>query len=246
MAEGAVPVRPSALPLRVRRIVTSRSGGVSEQPFDSFNLGGTLDDPSAIAANRGRLAAAAGLPASRFVWMQQVHGTSVVTVDQPGRLPGADGVVTTMPDLALAVLAADCVPVLAADPVAGVIGAAHAGRRGAADGIVTELLTAMKAAGAQPGRVEVLLGPAICGRCYQVPAGMQSDVEQLLPGSACQTSDGTTGLDLRAGIAGQLARAGVAAVAVDPRCTREDPELFSHRRSARTGRQAAVMWMPAG
>lgn len=245
MADGAVTPRPSAPLHRVRRIVTSRSGGASLAPFDSFNLGGQLDDPSAIAANRARLASAAGLPVSRFAWMQQVHGTTVVTIDEPGRLPGTDGLVTTRSDLALAVLAADCVPILAADPVAGVIGAAHAGRRGAAGGIITQLLAAMTAAGAEPARLDVLLGPAICGRCYEVPAGMQAEVERLLPGSACETSAGTTGLDLRAGITGQLARAGVAAVAVDPRCTREDPELFSHRRSARTGRQAAVIWMPS-
>ncbi|WP_029137884.1 peptidoglycan editing factor PgeF [Nakamurella lactea] len=229
----------------VRRIVTTRSGGVSEAPFDSFNLGGGVgDDPVAVEANRARLAAAAGLPTGRIVWMQQVHGTRVVPVDGPGPLPGTDGIVTTRRDLALAVLVADCVPILAVDPVAGVIGAAHAGRRGAADGIGLELLTAMTEAGADPAGLQVLLGPAICGRCYEVPADLQAQVEATLPGSACETADGTSGVDLRAGLAAQFAAAGAETVLIDQRCTREDPDLFSHRRSGRTGRQAGLIWMP--
>lgn len=231
---------------QVRRIVTSRAGGVSKPPFDSFNLGGSLDEPQSIQANRSRLAVAAGLPANRVVWMQQVHGSRVVPVDEPGPLAGTDGIVTTRTDLALAVLMADCVPVLAADPEAGVIAAVHAGRRGAADGIVTEMLAVMTDVGADAARLDVLLGPAICGRCYQVPAEMQAEVERTLPGSACRTADDSTGLDLRVGLARQLTEAGVRTIAIDRRCTREDPELFSHRRSARTGRQAGLIWMPGG
>ncbi|MDQ2845557.1 MAG: peptidoglycan editing factor PgeF [Actinomycetota bacterium] len=232
---------------RVRRIVTTRAGGVSKQPYDSFNLGGGVgDEPHAVVENRARLAAAAGVAANRIVWMQQVHGTRVVSVDGPGQLPGSDGIVTARSDLALAVLVADCVPILISDPTARVIGAAHAGRRGAAAGIAGELLSVMTQAGADPAAMDVLLGPAICGRCYEVPASMQAEVDKLLPGSACATSSGTTGLDLRAGLARQFVGAGVAAVAVDERCTREDPELFSHRRSAPTGRLAGLIWMPSG
>jgi YfiH family protein len=229
----------------VRRIVTTRSGGVSAVPFDSFNLGGGVgDDPAAVEANRARLAAAAGLSPGRVVWMQQVHSTRVVPVDGPGPLPGTDGIVTSRRDLALAVLVADCVPILAVDPTAGVIGAAHAGRIGAAHGIGPELITTMVDAGADPTRLQILLGPAICGRCYEVPPDMQDDVESSLPGSACDTADGTNGLDLRAGLAAQFVAAGVPTVVVDQRCTREDPDLFSHRRSGRTGRQAGLIWMP--
>lgn len=237
-------------PRRVRRIVTTRAGGVSQQPYDSFNLGGSVgDDPEAVQTNRTRLAIAAGLTPDRLVFMQQVHGTRVVPVDRPGPLPGTDGIVTDRADLGLVVLVADCVPILAVDPAAGIIGAAHAGRRGAADGIALELISAMRDLGADPRAIDVLLGPAICGRCYEVPADMQADVERVLPGSAVDTDSGTPGLDLRRGLARQLQDAGVGAVAVDPRCTREDSALYSHRRAtaagAATGRLAGLVWMPS-
>lgn len=228
----------------VHRILTTRTGGVSAAPFDSFNLGGGVgDDPDAVSANRSRLAGAAGLPPDRLVWMHQVHGARVQTVTGPADLTDTDGTVTSRSGLALAVLVADCVPILAADPVAGVIGAAHTGRVGAAAGIDVALLASMVAAGADRSRVDVLLGPAVCGRCYEVPAEMQATVERALPGSACVSDRGTAALDLRAGLRRRLEQAGVAAVAVDARCTREDPDLFSHRRSGVTGRQAAVIWL---
>ena len=91
----------------------------------------------------------------------------------------------------------------------------------------------------------MLLGPAICGRCYEVPAEMRDEVDAALPGSASTTARGTPGLDLRAGLARQLRAAGVAEVVVDPRCTFTDPDLFSHRRGAPTGRFAGLIWMPA-
>jgi polyphenol oxidase len=89
--------------------------------------------------------------------------------------------------------------------------------------------------------LEVLVGPAICGKCYEVPVEMRDEVETRLPGSACITADGTAGLDLRAGIVRQLRDLGVGTIELDERCTREDPELFSHRREAPTGRFAAVI-----
>lgn len=228
----------------VHRILTTRTGGTSSAPFDSSNLGGGVgDDPDSVSTNRSRLAGAAGLTPDRLVWMHQVHGTRVRTVTGPADLRDTDGVVTTTAGLALAVLVADCVPILAADPVARVIGAAHAGRVGAAAGIDVALIAAMVTAGADPGRIDVLLGPAVCGRCYEVPADMQAEVEQALPGSSCVSDSGTTALDLRAGLRRRCERAGVAAVAVDARCTREDHDLFSHRRSGVTGRQAAVIWL---
>ncbi|MDP9240515.1 MAG: polyphenol oxidase family protein, partial [Actinomycetota bacterium] len=110
----------------VRRVVTTRAGGVSAPPYDSFNLGRSVgDDPAAVEANRERLAASLGLPADRLVWMRQVHGATVHTVDGP-RAAGAgecDGLVTTQRGLVLGALAADCVPVLLADAAAGVVGA---------------------------------------------------------------------------------------------------------------------------
>jgi YfiH family protein len=232
--------------VRVRRVVTTRAGGVSEPPYDSFNLGaGAGDDPEAVAANRKRLASELGLAPDRLVWMEQVHGRNAVVVDGPRDTPVevTDALVTAVPGLAMVVLVADCVPVLLADPDAGVVGAVHAGRVGARVGVIPAALEAMRSAGAVTERIEVLLGPSVCGECYEVPAGMRADVEAHLPGSASTTRKGTPGLDLRAGLWRQLADAGVAKIGVDPRCTVEDHSLFSHRRNGTTGRLAALTWI---
>jgi YfiH family protein len=231
--------------IRIRRVVTTRHGGVSAPPYDSFNLGEHVGDRSeAVTANRQRLAAGVGLPAQRLVWMEQVHGRTVAAVDGPlaAPVPATDALVTAEPGLAVAVLVADCVPVLLADPVEKVVGAVHAGRVGARVGVLPAALAAMRELGARIEQVEVLLGPAACGQCYEVPAAMQADVEAHLPGSACRTRQGTAGLDLRAGLWRQLAAAGVARVGVDPRCTIEDPALYSYRREGVTGRLAALTW----
>ncbi|WP_204763459.1 peptidoglycan editing factor PgeF [Lentzea nigeriaca] len=232
--------------MRIRRVVTTRAGGVSKAPYDSFNLGDHVgDDEKAVEANRARLAEGIGLTPDRLVWMEQVHGRTVGVVDgpQPQPLEATDAVVTKQPGLGLVVLTADCVPVLLGDSEAGVIGAVHAGRVGARVGVVVEALKAMMAQGAELERIEVLLGPAVCGECYEVPAAMQADVEKHLPGSASKSRKGTPALDLRAGLWNQLASAGVGKIGVDPRCTFEEKDLFSHRRQAPTGRLASVVWM---
>jgi hypothetical protein len=230
---------------RIRRVVTTRAGGRSRPPYESFNLGaGVGDDPAAVTANRNRLADELGLKRDRLVWMEQVHGRNAEVVDGPrtAAVEATDAIVTAEPGLALIALCADCVPVLLADPGAGVVGAVHAGRVGARVGVVPAALEAMAKAGASIDRIEVLLGPAACGECYEVPAAMQADVEAHLPGSASKTRKGTPGLDIRAGIWQQLADAGVARIGVDPRCTIEDKTLFSHRREGTTGRLAALTW----
>ncbi len=232
--------------MRARRVVTTRAGGASKPPYESFNLGGGVgDDPAAVAANRQRLADELGLGRDRLVWMDQIHGRNAEIVDGPRAtaVEATDAIVTSVPGLALVALCADCVPVLLADPAAGVVGAAHAGRVGARVGVVPAALAAMEKAGARIDRIEVLLGPAACGECYEVPPAMQADVEAHLPGSASKTRKGTTGLDIRAGLWQQLADAGVAKIGVDPRCTIEDRTLFSHRREGTTGRLAALTWL---
>ena len=219
---------------------------MSAPPFDTFNLGDHVgDDPEAVAANRNRLAATIGLPADRVIWMNQVHSDHVEFVDAPRTeaLDATDALVTNTAGLALAVITADCVPVLMSDSRAGVLGAAHAGRVGAAKGVVLRTLEAMVVAGARAADVSVLLGPAVSGANYEVPQEMANDVEALLPGSRTTTPAGTPALDLRAGIARQLIAAGVTAIAIDPRCTVAEPTLFSHRRDAPTGRLASLVWM---
>jgi len=232
--------------VRVRRIVTTRAGGRSRPPYESFNLGDRVgDDPAAVAANRHRLATEVGLPPDHVIWMEQVHGRTATIVDGPRQEPleATDAVVATEPGLAVAVLVADCVPVLLADPDAGVVAAVHAGRVGSRVGVLPAALAAMRDAGARTDHIEALLGPAVCGECYEVPAAMQTDVATHLPGSASRTRKGTPGLDLRAGLWQQLADAGVARIGVDPRCTVEDRTLFSHRRDGKTGRLAAITWL---
>jgi YfiH family protein len=231
-------------------VSTTRAGGVSAPPFDTFNLGDHVgDDPKAVAANRSRLAATLGLAekggVDRVVWMNQVHGDRVEVVDGPRdtAIDDTDALVTSAPRLALAVVTADCVPVLMADARAGVVAAVHAGRDGAARGVVVRAVEAMLGLGAQAGDISALLGPAVSGRNYEVPAAMADEVEAALPGSRTTTSSGTPGLDLRAGIACQLRGLGVTAIDVDPRCTVADPTLFSHRRGAPTGRLASLVWM---
>jgi len=232
--------------VRVRRVTTTRSGGVSAPPYHSFNLGDHVgDDPAAVAANRARLASAIGLPADHLVWMNQVHSAHVEFVETPRdqALDATDALVTRMPRLALAVVTADCVPVLLSDARAGVIGAAHAGRVGAANGVVLRTLEEMITQGAHVRDVSVLLGPSVSGPNYEVPEEMAAEVEARLPGSRTTTSRGTPGLDLKAGIARQLREAGVTAIDIDPRCTAADPALFSHRRDNPTGRLASLVWM---
>jgi YfiH family protein len=232
--------------VRIRRVITTRAGGVSAPPYDSFNLGDHVgDDPVAVAANRNRLASSLGLPADHVIWMNQVHGDHVEVVDAPRgtSLDATDALVTGVPGLALAVVTADCVPVLLADARAGVAGAAHAGRVGAANGVVLRTLEAMTALGAQPQDVSVLLGPSVSGPNYEVPEEMAAAVEAALPGSRTTSARGTPALDLRAGIARQLAGAGVRAIDIDRRCTVADTDLFSHRRDNPTGRLASLIWM---
>lgn len=241
-----MPPDTGTVTLRIRRVMTTRSGGVSAPPFDTFNLGDHVgDDPAAVAANRKRLADVIGLAPRRLVWMNQVHSDRVQVVDGPvgAALDATDGVVTAIARLALVVVTADCVPVLMGDATAGVAAAVHAGRVGAQNGIVACAVEAMVSAGARPADISVLLGPAVSGRNYEVPAEMADEVEATLPGSRTVTAAGTPGLDLRAGIARQLLDLGVTAIDIDPRCTVEDRTLFSHRRDAPTGRLASLVWM---
>jgi YfiH family protein len=187
--------------------------------------------------------AALTLPgAGGVAWMHQVHGDSVATVTVPGTTEGVDALVTDRPGLALAVLVADCVPVLLTDETTGVIAVAHAGREGVKLGVVHRTLEMMTDMGAVPGNARVHLGPSMCPRCYEVPAQLAEEYGAAVAGSAATTSWGTPSLDLKAGLVAQLAGR-VAEVTVDPRCTREDQTLFSYRRDHQTGRFAGLLWL---
>lgn len=229
---------------------TDRYGGVSVSPYAELNLGGgSGDDMKAVAANRSRVARALGLEPARVAWMRQQHGNVVAHVQEaPGEsarkgAPLADALVTTIPNLALAVLVADCVPVLLADSAAGVVGVAHAGRPGLARDVVPALVDRAVDLGADPRRVTALLGPAICGPCYEVPDRLRDEVSGSVPAAWCTTWQGSPALDIRAGVTEQLQRAGVSDVRRDARCTRESPEVYSYRRDGRTGRFAGYVWL---
>ncbi|MFJ7907794.1 peptidoglycan editing factor PgeF [Kitasatospora sp. NPDC096204] len=225
---------------------TSRWGGVSTSPYGELNLGGAVgDDPRAVRENRALAARRLGLDPADVVWMNQVHGAEVAVVterQQLGQAPTVDAVVSDRP-LALAVLTADCTPVLLADPVAGVVGAAHAGRPGLAAGVVPAVVRAMVELGAEPSRITAATGPAVCGRCYEVPAGLRDEVAAVVPEAFAETSWGTPALDVPEGVAAQLAAAGVKELVRSPVCTLESADHYSYRREQRTGRLASYVWL---
>ncbi len=216
---------------------TDRYDGVSVVPYDSLNLAlAGEDDPEARRRNVALLleSFAAG---AVLADMEQVHGSTVVHAG--GRREKCDALVSDRSDLVLMVRVADCVPVLLADPDGGVIGAAHAGRQGLADGVVAACVEEMRKVGAE--EISAWIGPHICGRCYEVPAEMRAEVAAVEPVAASTTSWGTTALDIGAGVAAQLERLGVEVHDVS-RCTLESPDLYSHRRDgARAGRLAGVI-----
>lgn len=225
---------------------TDRWGGVSAAPYDELNLGGAVgDDPAAVRTNRELAAKSLGLDPAAVVWMNQVHGRDVAVVDGPwttGEVPAVDAVVTTRRGLALAVLTADCTPVLLADPVAGVAGAAHAGRPGLVAGVVPAVVEAMLALGAEPRRIQARTGPSVCGRCYEVPEAMRASVAEVVPEAWSTTSWGTPAVDVAAGVVAQLTRYGVRIDAPSAVCTLESTDHFSYRRDRTTGRLASYVW----
>lgn len=234
----------AGLPVPARGAFALRSGGTSTAPYSSLDLADHVgDDRACVAANRERVRRAIG--AATLVFAEQVHGRGVAVVDSPaGPLahPGVDALVTATPGLALVVLAADCLPVLLVDPVAGVIGAAHAGRQGLVDGVLQATLAAMGGLGASVDRLVAVLGPAACGGCYELPEALADEVGAQVAGSRSTTRHGTASVDLVAGATSLLAAAGVGAVRTVGGCTIEQPRRwFSYRRDGRTGRHAGLV-----
>lgn len=251
-ARGATAA-PSHVPLvevdlgpGVRAGFTTRAGGTSPAPWASLDLGlGVGDDPGRVRANRAAVSATLGEPV-RF--MTQVHGRGVLVADDapPGvcdTLGEADALVATSGH-ALGVLVADCVPVLLADPERGLVGCAHAGRRGVELDVVGAAVDALVGLGARRDALRAVVGPSVCGSCYEVPEDMRAGVAAQVPQTWAQTRAGTPALDLPAGVAAQLLAAGVRRVEALGVCTLEDERFFSHRRDGRetpTGRFAGVV-----
>lgn len=224
----------------LRHAYFTRQGGASEGLYASLNGGlGSADDAAAVAENRRRMAERLGLGADRLVSLHQVHSARAVIVERPwGRdeRPQADGLVTGVPGVALAIATADCGPVLFADPEAGVIGACHAGWKGALGGVIEATLDAMEALGARRGRVTAVLGPTIGAGAYEVDAGFVARFAEADPANLAYFREGAREghslFDLPAYIGARLRAAGVARAGDLGLCTYEDEARFySYRRT---------------
>ncbi|HEV2636894.1 MAG TPA: peptidoglycan editing factor PgeF [Actinocrinis sp.] len=234
----------------VRYGFSDRWGGAGTGRYGELNLGDHVgDDPDLVARNRRIAAGSLGAAPDRVHYMTQVHGTGVEVVDGPWpdlRQPEADALVTDRPGEVLAVMVADCVPVLLADPEARVVGAAHAGRQGMARGVVPAAIEAMVRLGADPARMIAFTGPAACGSCYEVPEDMRAEVAALVPEAWAVTAAGTAGVDVPAAVWAQLRAAGITRGVRSPVCTIESPEHYSYRREGVTGRFAGFVSIEPG
>jgi YfiH family protein len=220
----------------------TRRGGVSTGPYASLNCslsGG--DVPEHVAQNRARAAGALGVAVERLVGVTQVHGTAVARVEAPwaaGAGPRADAMVTAVPGLALGIITADCAPVLLHDP-AGIIGAAHAGWRGAAAGVLEATVAAMEALGARRARIAAVVGPCIAQASYEVGGDLRDEV---LRGSqeargffAPGQRSGHFQFDRAGYCVARLAALGIEASALGADTLTDETRFFSHRRRVRAG-----------
>lgn len=251
-------LKPGRAPVRVRVPGAARThAAFSGRGTGTVSLLVGEGDP---LSGRRDLLAHVGATPEDAVYMEQVHGAGVAVVggsergrgarDHSDALPGVDALVTTQAGVALVVMVADCVPVLLAVPDRGVA-AVHAGRRGVESGVVGAAVAALALeTGAAPADVVAVLGPAIGGCCYEVPAELALQVAAVVPGASARTRWGTPALDLPRAVASQLAAAGVTRVSPPPACTRCDAQdWFSHRATtnddAPAGRQAGAICIAA-
>lgn len=225
--------------LGVRHTFFTREGGVSEGIYQSLNGGlGSKDDPVRVAENRSRMAQALDVEPSHFLTVFQVHSADVAVATQPwdaASRPRADAMVTNAPGVALGVTTADCGPILFADPHARVIGAAHAGWKGALGGVLETTITAMEKLGAKPDKIIAVIGPLIRQQSYEVGAEFvvrfkeagAANARFFIPSSHA----GHAMFDLAGYIRARLERSGIAAIDDVGLCTYSDPRFFSYRRS---------------
>jgi YfiH family protein len=215
----------------------TRQGGVSEGLYASLNCGlGSRDARDAVFENRRRVAAHLGVPPDFMVNGYQVHSAEVAVAEtpwRPGQAPHVDALVTRTPGLALAVSTADCAPVLFADPDAGVVGAAHAGWKGALTGVLDATLRAMERLGAERARVVAAIGPAISGASYEVGPEFRERFLSADPGNEAFFRNGERlRFDLPAYVAVRLMGLGIREVEDVALCTyRDEARFFSFRRA---------------
>lgn len=233
-------IHASALP--VPHGFLGRAGGVSEGAMWGLNCGfGSGDDPALICENRRR-AADAVLNGARIVTVHQVHSGDAVTVRQPwgeAERPHADALATDRPDVLLGILTADCAPVLLADAQAGVVGAAHAGWRGALGGVTDAAIDAMESLGARRDRIAAAVGPCIAQSSYEVDASFRARFVENASANARFFAEGAAGkphFDLSAYVVHRLLAAGIGEVeALKLDTYADDQRFFSYRRSSHCG-----------
>ena len=215
-------------------LFTDRLGGYSQGDFSSLNLALHVDDDSdLVLKNRELISQQHGAT----MYMNQVHGDDVAIITNPEQSsPTCDALVTSTPGITLAVLTADCIPLLLSSPT--VVAAVHVGRRGLVNGVARKAVQIMRELGAQ--EISGKLGPSICGTCYEVDQKTFDEVVALHPAAKSQTATGTASLDLSKALVADLNLLSVQC-SIDHRCTNEDPNLFSYRKSHRTGRQAGLI-----
>lgn len=253
----SLPTIPTDWLEGVRHGFFTREGGVSTSVFRSLNCGpGSSDAPDAVAENRARVAEAMGVLPDKLLTLHQIHSAEVIQIDEPftpGARPKADAMVTDQGGFALCILTADCAPVLFHDPEARVIGAAHAGWRGALDGVLEATVNAMRALGARPDRIQAEIGPCISQRAYEVGPEFLERFQQGDPEYAQFFTMGPRGkplFDLPAFCLARLRDAGVSECGWVRRCTYEDKARFySFRRATHFderdyGRLAACIALP--
>jgi len=223
----------------IQAIALKRTGGTSKAPFDSLNLASYVgDDSTNVAAN---LEIVKEMVSAKYISvMNAEHGKTIHVVAQPGVAPVGDGLITSQSDLALVALAADCVPFGLVDPVNRVIAVGHAGWRGVLANVMQSLFDEFVSSGAQPQHTQAIIGPAICAKCYEVPAERVELFREVCP----EAISSPRHLDLTRGVVSVLADQ-VAQIHEISGCTLENSELFSYRRAAGepTGRGGLVLSM---
>ena len=228
----------------VRHGFFTRKGGVSQGLYAGLNCGsGSHDTPQAVAANRAMVADALDVPPERLISLHQIHSANVITVTGPVPTPRpqADALVTATPGLAISTLTADCQPVLFADPQAGVIGAAHAGWKGALGGVLQATVAAMQALGAARENIRAAIGPCISQAAYEVGPDFRATFCAANPNYGRFFAPGTGDrwfFDLPGFSRAELEALGLARVEWTGQCTYSDPDRFySWRRTCHEGGQ---------
>jgi YfiH family protein len=245
---GLALIKPDwAAPARVHAVATTRTGGDSRAPWASLNLGDHVgDDPASVVQNRVSLRDELGLPGDP-VWLQQVHGTTVVEAARAGSRVAADASWTTSPGVVCAVLTADCLPVLFCNRAGTHVAAAHAGWRGLTAGVLESTVAWLAADGVRPDALLAWFGPAIGPGGYEVGVEVRDAFLRADPAAGSAFRPNRPGhwlLDLYAAARQRLHRAGVTAISGGNFCTLTEPErFFSHRRDGVTGRQATLIWL---